>query len=91
MRKTREIEEREARQGLLFFAYIKRILLRGKEDTTLNNPGGRVAEMGDRGGKLFRKSCCYFSVAGERFGGKGDGLINRGFGTFPIKELNYAS
>ena len=39
-------------------------------------------------------NCCksfgYFYVACEGFGGKGDGLIGRGFGTFPIKGFDYA-
>ena len=46
--------------------------------------------MGDSGGELFSKSCCYLYVTGEEFGEKGDGLIKRGFGTFPIKGFNYA-
>ena len=54
------------------------------------NPGGRVAGMGDIEGELFSKSCCYFYVAAEGFGEKGDGLIGRGFGTFPIKGFNFA-
>ena len=49
-----------------------------------------MAEMTDRGGKLFNKSCCYFSVAREPFGGKGDGVIGRGFDKFAIKEFDNA-
>ena len=55
-----------------------------------DHPGRRGAGMGDNGGELFRKICSYFYVAGEGFGGKGDGLIIRGFGTFPIKGFDYA-
>ena len=54
------------------------------------NPGGRVADMRDSGGELFCKSFCCFDIAGERFGRKGYGLIGRSFGTFPIKEFDYA-
>ena len=54
-----------------------------------DNPGARVTGMRDSGGELFRKSCCYFYVADERFGRKCDGLIGRGFGTFPIKGFDY--
>ena len=56
-----------------------------------DNPGGPVAGMRDSGRELFSKSCCYFFVAGEGFGGKGDGLIGRGCGTFPINEFDSAS
>ena len=56
----------------------------------LDNPDGRVASMGDSGGELFSKSPCYFYVASEGFEGKGDGLIGRGFGMFPIKGFDYA-
>ena len=59
-----------------------------------DNPGGRVAVMGDSGGELFSKICCYFYVAGEEFREKCDGLIGRGFGTFfifgCIKGFDYA-
>ena len=58
-------------------------------EQTPDNPGRRVAGIGDSGGELYSKSCCYFSVAGEGFGGKGDGLIGKGFGTFPIKRFEY--
>ena len=51
------------------------------------NPDGRVAGMEDSGAELFSKSCCYFYVAGEGFGGKGNGLIGRIFGMFPIRDL----
>ena len=30
-----------------------------------DDPGGRVTGMRDSGGELFRKSCCYFYVAGD--------------------------
>ena len=53
-----------------------------------DNPGGWVTGMGDRGGELYSKN--YFYVAGEVFGGKGDGLIGKGFGTFPIEGFDYA-
>ena len=46
-----------------------------------------ITGMGDSGGELLSKSCCYFYVAGEGFGGKGDGLIARDFGTFPTKKF----
>ena len=29
--------------------------------------------------RMFNKSCCYFYVAAEQFGGKGDRLIGRAF------------
>ena len=60
------------------------------KDLPLDNPGRWVAGIGDRGGELFSKSCCYFYVAGEGFVEKGDGLIERGFGTFAIKGFNDA-
>ena len=47
--------------------------------------------MGDRESKLFNKSCCYFSVASEGFGGKVDRLIGRGFCTFDINGFFYAT
>ena len=53
---------------------IKRTL---HKDVPHDNPDAPVTGMGDRGGELFSKSCCYLSVAGEGFGGKGDGLINQ--------------
>ena len=56
-----------------------------------DNLGGRVAGMEDSEGELFSKGCCYFYVAGELFRGKGNGLIGRGFGTFPIKGFYYAT
>ena len=43
--------------------------------------------MGDNGGELFSKSYCYFYVAGEEIGVKGDGFIEMGFSTFPIRDL----
>ena len=43
------------------------------------------------GRELVSKSCCYFSVAGEGFGRKGDGLIGRGFGMFASKGFDYSS
>ena len=46
--------------------------------------------MEDRVDELFNKSCCCFSGAGDEFGGKGDGLIGRYFGTFAIKGLDFA-
>ena len=46
--------------------------------------------MEDRGGELLSKSCCYYYVADEGFEGKSDGLIGRGFSTFPIKRFGYA-
>ena len=55
-----------------------------------DNPGGLVAGMRDSGGELFSKSCCYLYVAGEGFGGKCDGLIGKGYGTFPIEVFDYA-
>ena len=55
-----------------------------------DNADGMFACMGDSGSKLCSKSCCYFYVAGEEFKRKGDGLIGRGFGTFPIKGFDYA-
>jgi len=55
----------------------------------LGNPGGRVTGMGNRGGELFSKNYCYFSVAGEKFEGKGDGLIGKDFGRFVIKGFDY--
>ena len=42
-----------------------------------DNPGGRVAGMGDSEGELLSKICGYFYVAGEGFRGKGDALIGR--------------
>ena len=66
------------------YRIIKWTLLK---ELTPDNPGGWVAGMGDSGGELFNKSCCYISVAGEGFGGKGDGLIGRCFGTFLIRGL----
>ena len=56
-----------------------------------DNPGagGRVAGMGDNGGELFSKSCCYFCIAGEEFEGKRHGLIGRGLGKFPFKGFDY--
>ena len=54
-----------------------------------DNPGGRISSMGDSGGELFSESCCYFYVAGEAFGRKGNGLIGRGFGTFLKKGFDY--
>ena len=53
-----------------------------------HNPGGRVT--GNRGDELFSKGCSYFSLAGEGFGGKCDGLIRRGFGTFATWGFEYA-
>ena len=50
------------------------------EELPLDNPNGRDVGMGARGGELFCKSYCYFSVVIEGFGGKGDRLIGRGFG-----------
>ena len=35
----------------------------------------------------MRYTGSYFYVVGEAFGGKCDGLIGRGFDTFPIKDL----
>ena len=52
----------------------------------LENPRGPVAGIGDKWGELFSKR--YFSFADEGFGGKGDRLIRRGFGTFPIKGFD---
>ena len=52
-----------------------------------HNLGGRVVEIGDREGELFSNNSCYFSIAGEGFGGKGDGLIGSGFGPFPLRDL----
>ena len=46
-------------------------------------------ECGDGGCELFSKSCCCFFVADEGFGGKGDGLIWRSFGTFAVKGFDY--
>ena len=51
------------------------------------NSGGEIL---DSGGEQFSRSCCHSSVAGEGIEGKGDGLIGRGFGTFPIKGFDYA-
>ena len=45
--------------------------------------------MGDSGGELFGRSCCYFYVAGEGFGGKSFRLIGKGFYTFLIKGFDY--
>ena len=64
---------------------IKRTLLK---ELPLYSPGGQVSGMGEKGGKLFSNSSCYFSVADEGFGGKGDGLIWRGFGSFAIKRFD---
>ena len=55
-----------------------------------DNPGRRVVGMGDSGGEQLSKSCCYFYVAGDIYGGKDDVLIGRGFSTFPIKGFDYA-
>ena len=62
--------------------FVKRTLL---EELYLDNPGGRVADMGDGRGELLSKSCCYFFVPSEGFGEKCGGLIERGFGTFAIE------
>ena len=51
-------------------------------ELTSDNLGGRVAGMWDSVGELISKSCCYFSVVVERFGGNGKELIRMGFGTF---------
>ena len=59
-------------------------------ELSLENPGRQVTGMGDSGGELFSKSCCYFYVAAEGFGRKGDGMIGIGFGTFPILGFDYA-
>ena len=40
-----------------------------------DNPGVQVVGMGNSGGELFNKSCCYFYVAVEGFGRKGGGLM----------------
>ena len=53
--------------------------------SALHSGGRWCAGMGDRGDKLFGKICCYFSVGGEGFEGKGDGLIERSFSMFSIK------
>ena len=37
------------------------------------------------------KDIAIFYVAGEGFGGKSDGLIERGFGSFPMEGFDYAS
>jgi len=55
----------------------------------LGNPGGRVTGTGNRGGELFSKNYYLFSVAGEKFEGKGDGLIGKDFGRFVMKEIDY--
>ena len=54
-----------------------------------DNPSGLVAGVRDNWGELFIKNCCYFLVAGEGFGWKGDGLIGWGYGTFSIKRLEH--
>ena len=55
-----------------------------------DNPGVQVVGMGNSGGELFNKSCCYFYVAVEGFGKKRDGLIGMGFRRFPMKGIEYA-
>ena len=54
----------------------------------LDNPGGQVAGMRDSGCELFNKCCYYLFVVGEGFREKGDRLIGRSFGTFPIKGFD---
>ena len=49
-----------------------------------------ICGMGDKGDELFSKNCCYFSFVGEGYGRKCDGLIWKGYGTFPIKGFYYA-
>ena len=56
-----------------------------RKELLLDNPGGRVAGMGDRGGELLSKICVYLFVKGEAFGGKADGLIGGGL---PLRDLN---
>ena len=59
-------------RGEARYQIIKRTVLK---KPPFENPGGRVVGMDNRGGELLSKSCYYFSVASEWFGGKGDGLI----------------
>ena len=56
-----------------------------------DNPGERLAGMGNSGCELLSKNCFYFSVEGEGFAGKNYGLFGRGFGTFPIEKFDYVS
>ena len=60
------------------------------KEFSLDNPGERVAGMGNRGGELFSKSCYYFTVVDEGFGIIGDELIGRGFSTFVIDRFDHA-
>ena len=68
------------------YRIIKRTLLK---KFPLDNLRGRVAGMEDRTAELFSESRCYFSVAGEGFGGKCDVLIGRSFSTFAIQKFLY--
>ena len=49
--------------------------------------------MVDSGGELFSKSFFMSQCYGysEEFGGEGDGLIGRDFGTFAVEGYSYAS
>ena len=58
-------------------------------DLPPHNPGGRITGMGDSGGELFSKRCCYFYVASEGLGGNSEALIGRSFGTLSIEGFNY--
>ena len=46
-----------------------------------------LLEWGDGGYELYSKNHCFFSVAGEGFGGKGDGLMGRGSALLPLTDL----
>ena len=48
-------------RGEVGYRIIKRTIL---EETSLNNPGRRVAGIGDSKGELLSKGSCYFFVAG---------------------------
>ena len=69
---------------VIWFSGMKIAVAYNSLQNNIENLGRRVAGMGDSGGELFSKSCCYFSIAGEGFGGKDDGWIWRGFGTYPL-------
>ena len=70
------------------YRYIKQTI---PEEPAPYNLGGWVNSVGTgEVNELISKICCYFFVAGERFGGKCDGLIESVFGTFAIKGFDYA-
>ena len=45
------------------------------EDPAIDDPGGRVTGVTDKGGELFSKSWSYFFIIGERFGENSDGFL----------------